>query len=66
MKNTNSKITTNNVKNSNIEKISTDDLDDALKELEEQYKKYNLDNVSKELDEQIKLLKEEKNKDKMN
>ena len=47
-------------------RYQSDDLDDALKELEEQYKKYNLDNVSKELDEQIKLLKEEKNKDKMN
>ena len=35
------------------------DLDDALKELDEQYKKYNLDNVSKEINERIKLLKEE-------
>ena len=41
-------------------RYQSDDLDDALKELEEQYKKYNLDNVSKELDERIKLLKEEK------
>ena len=35
------------------------DLDDALKELDEQYKKYNLDNAAKETDEQKKILKEQ-------
>ena len=35
------------------------DLDNALKELDEQYKKYNLDNAAKELDERKKLLKEQ-------
>ena len=47
-------------------RYQSDDLDNALKELEEQYKKYNLDNVSKKSEERIKLLKKEKNKDKMN
>ena len=40
-------------------RYQSDDLDDALKELDKQYKKYNLDNASKEINERIKLLKEE-------
>ena len=40
-------------------RYQSDDLDDALKELDEQYKKYNLDNASREINERIKLLKEE-------
>ena len=40
-------------------RYQSSDLDDALKELDEQYKKYNLDNASKEINERIKLLKEE-------
>ena len=35
------------------------DLGDALKELDEQYKKYNLDNAAKEIDERKELLKEQ-------
>ena len=41
-------------------RYQSSDLDDTLKELDEQYKKYNSDNTSKEINEKIKLLKEEK------
>ena len=40
-------------------RYQSSDLDDALKELGEQYKKYNFDNAAKEIDERIKLLKEQ-------
>ena len=40
-------------------RYQSSDLDDTLKKLDEQYKKYNLDNASKEINERIKLLKEE-------
>ena len=38
-------------------RYQSSDLADALKELDEQYKKYNLDNASKEINERIKLFK---------
>ena len=40
-------------------RYQSSDLDDALKELDEEYKKYNLDNAAKEINERIKLLKEQ-------
>ena len=41
-------------------RYQSSDLDDDLKELGEEYKKYNLDNAAKEINERIKLLKEQK------